>query len=143
MIDANLASSSPEDAASKALENAGSLTGKHLILGTSKFEGLGLNAANINRALDLAAASIINVFPIDGLILTGGDTAEAVFKSLGVQSIKLNGEFEPGIPVGLIDTPRKMMVITKAGGFGNERTLLNAADYLRGSNASPTTMAIS
>lgn len=52
--------------------------------------------------------------------MTGGDTAMMVCMALGAASIKIESEYEPGVPVGRI---RKglldgMRVVLKSGGFG-------------------------
>lgn len=72
-----------------------------------------------------------------GLFVTGGDVAMAVFDRLEAGSLSLSGvEVEAGIPVSYLDggiadgTP----VITKAGGFGHEETVVNCLDFLGGSN---------
>jgi uncharacterized protein YgbK (DUF1537 family) len=63
-------------------------------------------------------------------VLTGGDTAMAVCRALGVQALRLSGEFAPGLPGGvavggvLDGTP----VILKSGGFGREDVLCEVAD---------------
>ncbi len=63
-----------------------------------------------------------------GLILTGGATALAVTKQLKVQNIEILDEVEPGIPVLRLDqTP----AVTKAGGFGQPDTLIQATKYLK------------
>ena len=69
----------------------------------------------------------------DGLVLTGGATARAVLEILGIDTLHVSGEIEPGVPWALTtgDT-RDISVVTKAGGFGDEFTLRHAVDFLRG-----------
>jgi uncharacterized protein YgbK (DUF1537 family) len=38
---------------------------------------------------------------------------------------------EPGVALGLVPLPRPMLVVVKAGGFGDEATLLNAYSFLK------------
>lgn len=68
---------------------------------------------------------------INGLILTGGDTAKAVCSKLGIKEMELVSEIEPGLPFGrLIGYEREMWAVTKAGGFGNRESLKNAMHFL-------------
>jgi D-threonate/D-erythronate kinase len=62
----------------------------------------------------------------DALVLTGGDTAVRVARSLGATGILLEGEVETGVPVGTLVGPRPYRVVTKAGGFGSPDTLRDA-----------------
>jgi D-threonate/D-erythronate kinase len=66
----------------------------------------------------------------DGLVLTGGETAVGVARRLGAVGIRLEGELEPGIPVGRLIGPRPYGVITKAGAFGEAGTLVAAVETL-------------
>ena len=61
----------------------------------------------------------------DALLLTGGDTALLVLRTLGAQSILLRGELEPGIPWGVVQggLADGRIVITKSGGFGSPDSL--------------------
>ena len=66
--------------------------------------------------------------PAMGLIIFGGDTAAALFASLGVQELEAGGEILPGLPCSWIQAGgRRIPVITKAGGFGP----LDVLDRLR------------
>lgn len=136
LIDARLASSSPFMAMRAAIDrarlNATGMTS--LVIGTGFVERTGVEPRRVTEAIGLAAAEIIRSHPIDGMILTGGDTAAAVFRMLMVGRIGLAGEVEPGIPIGWIDMPRRMSVITKAGGFGDPDTLLRCAAKLLGAH---------
>jgi D-threonate/D-erythronate kinase len=133
IIDAAAATVSPQAAAHDALDKAKGQLAKatSLILTTGPVNDGYTNPSKITAAVAHAAASLIGTLPIDGLILTGGDTAAALFRKIGVTSITLAGEVEPGIPLGMISTPRSMTVVTKAGGFGSLNTLCNAATALR------------
>lgn len=137
LIDARLASSSPFMAMRAAIDRARlNATGMpSLVIGTGLVERTGVEPHRVTEAIGLAAAEIIRSHPIDGMILTGGDTAAAIFRMLMVGRIGLAGEVEPGIPIGRIDMPRRMGVITKAGGFGDPDTLLRCAAKLRGAHA--------
>jgi uncharacterized protein YgbK (DUF1537 family) len=60
------------------------------------------------------------------LVLTGGATARAVCRALGAAGIRLTGELSPGLAWGtLLDGPAAhLVVVTKAGGFGDPDTLV-------------------
>lgn len=70
-----------------------------------------------------------------GLLVTGGDAAMAVFDALDAAALALSGDaIESGIPVSRIEggpaggTP----VVTKAGGFGSKKTVMNCLRFLSG-----------
>jgi len=69
--------------------------------------------------------------PFGGLVATGGDTARAALAALGASGLHLLGEVEPGVPIGLTDHPRPMLVVTKAGAFGTPHTLQRCRAALR------------
>jgi len=68
------------------------------------------------------------------LVLSGGDTASLVCRSLGVRRIDLHDEILPGIPRGVLVGGRfdGMQVATKSGGFGAPDALVRVADYFTG-----------
>jgi uncharacterized protein YgbK (DUF1537 family) len=66
----------------------------------------------------------------DALVLTGGDTAVRVARELGAAGILLEGEMEAGVPIGTLLGPPPYRVITKAGGFGDPKTLSEAFNTL-------------
>jgi len=79
------------------------------------------------------AASLMASVPVGGLVVSGGDTAAALLHALHCSAFDLGGEVTPGIVWGrLADGPHAgLPVITKAGGFGDPSTLLQAVDFLR------------
>ncbi|MBO0799037.1 MAG: four-carbon acid sugar kinase family protein, partial [Blastocatellia bacterium] len=60
-----------------------------------------------------------------GIVLSGGDTAEAVARCFEADGIRLLGEITPGIPWGRFIGGRAagIRVATKAGGFGTDEAL--------------------
>lgn len=66
----------------------------------------------------------------DALVLTGGDTAVGVARRLGAVGIRLEGEVEPGIPVGTLIGSSPYRVVTKAGAFGEPGTLVGTVESL-------------
>ncbi|MGW5424071.1 four-carbon acid sugar kinase family protein [Streptomyces sp. NPDC003943] len=70
----------------------------------------------------------------DGLVLTGGETAAAVLGALGATGIELYDEPEPGIARGTLHGPGapRLPVLVKAGGFGDDDTLVRLTALLAG-----------
>ena len=68
----------------------------------------------------------------DALVLTGGETALGVARRLGAVGIRIEGEVEPGIPVGTLIGPSPYRVVTKAGGFGEPGSLVRVVKGLLG-----------
>ncbi|MFV9567059.1 four-carbon acid sugar kinase family protein [Thermoanaerobacter mathranii] len=121
--DVIIASAAEEDAVSEALIAA---------------RGKGLSPQDTSEVLAQflgeVACSIVEAKRPGGLVLTGGDTAIHVVKSLSTAGCRINSELEPGIPElvlikGSVDGLR---VVTKAGAFGNDESILNAVKFLRG-----------
>jgi uncharacterized protein YgbK (DUF1537 family) len=100
---------------------------------------------NINRIVERINAAIESIMTalaastnIGGLILVGGETACAVLNALGVDAIELHHQVLEGVPFGAMigGMVNGKSLITKAGGFGNEATLINALDFARHSGNS-------
>lgn len=71
---------------------------------------------------------------VAGLFLTGGDVARAVCRRLGATALQALGEVQPGVPAGLLvgGPYGGTRVVTKAGGFGNDKAIMESIDCLRG-----------
>ncbi|MGB6430827.1 MAG: four-carbon acid sugar kinase family protein [Candidatus Acidiferrales bacterium] len=69
---------------------------------------------------------------ISAAFLSGGSTAELVCDAIGATAIQLQDEVSPGIPRGILrgGLLDRLAVATKAGGFGDEMALVNAAKIL-------------
>lgn len=67
-----------------------------------------------------------------GLVIAGGATARAICDALGVRNVLVHGELEPGIPHGRLQGGiwHDLPIVTKAGAFGRETALLDAARAL-------------
>lgn len=87
------------------------------------------------RATEVAYKAIqtLGLSAVSGLILTGGDMAQAMLDHLGARGINLIAEVSPGIPAGSLSGPgvEGIKVVTKAGGFGAPDALVRAAKLLR------------
>jgi uncharacterized protein YgbK (DUF1537 family) len=90
---------------------------------------VGLNSDQISQtivdSLSIIAENAIHSLYLGGVILNGGDTARAVCTRLGIKTVTLVREVEPGIPLGKIRELENLPIITKAGAFGNPETFIN------------------
>uniref|UniRef100_A0A7C4JM36 Four-carbon acid sugar kinase family protein n=1 Tax=Ignisphaera aggregans TaxID=334771 RepID=A0A7C4JM36_9CREN len=66
-----------------------------------------------------------------GVFVAGGDTAIALVKSLGIDSLEVIGEVEPGIPILKCGD---LIMVTKAGGFGEELTIVKIVTRIKGAS---------
>jgi D-threonate/D-erythronate kinase len=89
----------------------------------------------LERGPELASAVGRLVAPhaarLAGVVATGGDLARAVLGALGATGLHLEGEVEPGVPLGVADSTPPLPVITKAGAFGTSATLTRCRAALR------------
>lgn len=71
--------------------------------------------------------------PIAAVIATGGDTAIAILHALRCAHLRVLGDVMPGIPSSQIEIAgRKVVLLTKAGGFGDAGTFVELVRRLRG-----------
>ena len=98
-----------------------------LILTTPDYE-LPLEPQTISAQLAEIARLLIMRCHARTLVLSGGDTAQNVARALGATRVRLLGAIEPGIAVGRWQDgfAQGQIVVTKAGGFGTERSLHRA-----------------
>lgn len=87
----------------------------------------------IASGLAATAAAVVESQPPSGLFYTGGDVAVAGLRALDATTVTLTGDaVSAGIPLGRLadgvasGTP----LVTKAGGFGSEGTIVNCLDRL-------------
>ncbi|MER6996789.1 four-carbon acid sugar kinase family protein [Streptomyces sp. NPDC000410] len=90
----------------------------------------GRTARSVPDTLARAVVALAAHDAFDALVLTGGETARAVLLALGVREMELLGEPEAGIALGLLDSPRRLPVALKAGGFGDPDTLRRLAGLM-------------
>jgi 4-hydroxythreonine-4-phosphate dehydrogenase len=77
----------------------------------------------------VAAAVSLGLAARRGLVATGGDTARALLDALGETAAQLVGPVEPGVPM-LVTQRHQVVLVTKAGSFGTEGTLVAAVTAL-------------
>jgi 4-hydroxythreonine-4-phosphate dehydrogenase len=75
---------------------------------------------------------------LGGLVVTGGETARAMTVRCGISGLRLRGELEPGVPVGISIGAAEIPVVTKAGAFGSNTTLVRCRAALRGDTVNPS-----
>ncbi len=63
------------------------------------------------------------------VMMSGGDTARAIFDHLGLNELDVVGVFEHGIPVCTAASLPNLLIL-KSGGFGDADTLLRLADLI-------------
>jgi uncharacterized protein YgbK (DUF1537 family) len=73
-----------------------------------------------------------------GLFVTGGETARDILARLKVPGLRLLCELEPGVAFSLALGPRTLPIVTKAGAFGSETTMLDCRRALHALRAEPT-----
>jgi uncharacterized protein YgbK (DUF1537 family) len=83
--------------------------------------------ARITTALAEATESLLTQ-SLSGIVITGGATALAVTEKLGTRNIEILDEAQPGVPVLRLDN---LPAVTKAGGFGQPDTLIQATQHLK------------
>ena len=96
---------------------------------------------SLDEGIDLAESALLSaalarfLLPLaprfGGLFCTGGETARALLDAVGAAGIRLLGEVEPGVPLGTAVGWRDLPIVTKAGAFGSERTLVRCRAVLR------------
>lgn len=96
----------------------------HVKAAKERGAALGLGNADISNriadALGEVASAIARSHELQGMILTGGDTAKAVCRHMGVTGIQLLDEIEPGIPLSRLVGGQRLYAVTKAGAFGQK-----------------------
>ncbi|HEX5415990.1 MAG TPA: four-carbon acid sugar kinase family protein [Chloroflexota bacterium] len=90
-----------------------------------------LNTRLVNALAAVTEQAIGAVLPA-ALIVTGGDTARAVTNALGSNALEVEREAAPGVPICVLQGGRwdGLVVVTKAGGFGEPDTLVRVVRQL-------------
>ncbi|MFA1820033.1 four-carbon acid sugar kinase family protein [Virgibacillus oceani] len=83
----------------------------------------------ISNELGDLTIEVIKENNIKNLFLTGGDTAQQVFVKLGIESYRLVGQLELGVPIGKANNSSLLNTITKAGNFGTIEVMTKAFHF--------------
>jgi len=91
------------------------------------------SSEKIAEALGNHAAGLVRRLDIEAVVMSGGDTALAVFRALRVAEARLLGELSPGAAVGTFRLDgRDIVFVTKSGSFGDADALVGAFRALQG-----------
>ncbi|MBB2203032.1 four-carbon acid sugar kinase family protein [Gluconacetobacter tumulisoli] len=74
---------------------------------------------------------------VGALVASGGETARAILLAFGATGLRLVGEVQPGVPVAIAEGAVTYPVITKAGAFGDEATLMTCRALLKQQDPAP------
>lgn len=90
-------------------------------------------AARAAGALAELVAAVTGRLRPDAMILVGGDGSRAVLARLGARSVRVAGSVAEGVPLGRLEggPADGTVVVTKAGGFGTARTVVDVLANLR------------
>jgi D-threonate/D-erythronate kinase len=76
-------------------------------------------------------AQLVRTGGFRSLLACGGETADAILRALGAGIFEVQGEILPGVPVSsIVDGDRKLQLVTKSGGFGDDRALARVVDAM-------------
>lgn len=131
-----------ENTLKTALETLNS--GEDLLITTSKnrksyeesksyLENKGLNQdKEFRRLIEVLVEEVIKKSKLSGLFITGGTTAFNALKALKASGTVLLRELEPGIIISEIKgLESDLFMVSKAGAFGNEKTIYNSLAEIR------------
>lgn len=83
----------------------------------------------LTDALGLMLAPYAKI--VGALVATGGETAHAILDGWGATTLIMLGEIEPGLPYSFARlNGHSLPILTKAGAFGNDETLISCRDFL-------------
>ena len=87
----------------------------------------------VAQSLSKIVITVIEESPVSGLFVTGGETAVHILKALQAEGTEIIKEISPGIPVVKLQGGKfaGLNVVTKAGGFGDDYSIVDAIRYLR------------
>jgi uncharacterized protein YgbK (DUF1537 family) len=100
---------------------------------------------DLSRGPELAALFARLIAPamasVGALVVTGGDTGCALLSQLGVTGLRPIDEVEAGVPFGITIGSLAIPVVSKAGAFGDEKTLARCLARLKAETAILTSEA--
>jgi uncharacterized protein YgbK (DUF1537 family) len=114
-----------------AVETLRGLTAPVLALQTPDERRAPQTARTLARSLAAVVKALTEEHTVDALIVTGGETAATVLQTLGATGIDLLDEPEPGVARGTLLGQLPLPVLIKAGGFGDDATLLRLCHLIR------------
>ncbi|GAA0363284.1 four-carbon acid sugar kinase family protein [Bacillus horti] len=98
----------------------------------------GLSHTDVSNAVVAGVGKIVSELleetELQGIIMTGGDTAKQICDQIGVTGIHLIDEVETGVPIGQLIGRYPIYAVTKAGAFGSEATFTLSKERIQGGN---------
>lgn len=95
------------------------LAGRLEAQGWAALRTSGRSREDVSQRIGEIVRGVLELAPVDGLAVFGGDTAAGVLRALGVEVVRPQGEILPGLPYSRIEfRGRRLALVTKAGGFG-------------------------
>jgi D-threonate/D-erythronate kinase len=78
-------------------------------------------------------SEIIHTIKINGILMTGGETAIKTVLALKISGTNIINEIDPGIPFGhfIEEDYKNITVVTKAGSFGSEEAIYKVLTFLK------------
>ncbi len=107
-------------------------TGSDLVIEATSSPAVPGAGPRVSQILADAVHSLVTRNQVAGLFLTGGDVAIAVCRALGIASLRIIDEIEPGIPGAQLRDGQAdgLPAVTKAGGFGSPDAMIAARHWL-------------
>jgi uncharacterized protein YgbK (DUF1537 family) len=87
--------------------------------------GVGAAGAIIENALAAIARGLIDA-GVGQLIVAGGETSGAVVRALGVDTLRIGPQIDPGVPWTATVGSRQILLALKSGNFGSDDFFLKA-----------------
>ena len=96
-------------------------------------EGVSPAEAGLRIAYSLAriALQVIEAAPPAGLIVSGGETASAVCRTMGLSALEVGRNIEPGVPVCRSQGCFQLPLVLKSGNFGSVDFYRRAIETIR------------
>ncbi len=86
----------------------------------------------LSKLLESISTSLINNVDISGVFTSGGTTSIEFLKSIGAKGTNLVNEIENGVIMNKIKgLDKDLYLVTKAGAFGNKKTIYNSLNEIR------------
>ena len=98
------------------------------------------SARSVARGLGTVVARLVEKGDVAGLVLVGGDGAEATLQLLGAEALEMRGQPSEGVPLTRVvgGSAAGLAVVTKAGGFGTTATITEVVSAMLGHKEGPT-----
>lgn len=115
---------------------ASAVNDRDVVDGITAGKNCGFSGTEVSEQTAVALGEIatyLTDYPLAGMVLTGGDTAIHVCRSLGAEAIEVLEEVAVGIPLGRLVGGRchGLQVVTKAGAFGQEDAFVLSIQAMR------------